>query len=372
MDLDYDRFKLFVGGIGKETSEEALKQHFSRYGVVLEAVVAKDKVTGVSRGFGFVRFAKDYDVVKALKDTHFILGKSVDVRKAIRRHEFIYQNRFSIPLLEGKVQHQQNNGGLHEMPSNGMMPSNGTATHRTKKIFVGGLSSSTTEEEFRSYFEKFGRTTDVVVMHDGVTNRPRGFGFVTYDSEKSVEVVMKSSFHELSDKRVEVKSAIPKEGIQSNNGNLNVPPTYSSFQPTPYVPEQNGYGMVLQYAPVFGYHQSVQAPQYPYGYQFTAQVPNVPWNNLVVQPTGFYCPPPPPPPPPPPTNTLGYLPYMNGFDFSGTRIPGYNPVPWPVTGDAAGGLIHQFGDLKLGVASQAHQRMSGGNMGNPLQNGRYR
>ncbi|XP_010511066.1 PREDICTED: RNA-binding protein 1-like [Camelina sativa] len=385
--MAYDRFKLFVGGIGKETSEEALKQHFSRYGVVLEAVVAKDKVTGVSRGFGFVRFAKDYDVVKALKDTHFILGKSVDVRKAIRKHEWIYQNAFSMPLLEGKGQQQQSNGGFHEMtsngmmrsngmmpsngtmPSNGMMPRNGTATHTTKKIFVGGLSSNTTEEEFRNYFERFGQTTDVVVMHDAVTNRPRGFGFVTYDSENSVDVVMQSNFHELSDKRVEVKRAIPKEGIQSNNGNLNVPPTYSSFQPTPCVPEQNGYGMVVQYAPVFGYHQSVQAAQYPYGYQFTAQVPNVPWNNLVVQPTGFYCP---PPPPPPPTNTLGYLPYMNGFDLLGTSILGYNPVPWPVTGDTAGGLIHQFGGLKLGVASQAHQRMSGGNMGNPLQNGAYR
>lgn len=79
MDMDYDRFKLFVGGIGKETSEEALKQYFSRYGLVLGAVVAKDKVTGISRGFGFVRFANDYDVAKALSDTHFILGKPVSV-----------------------------------------------------------------------------------------------------------------------------------------------------------------------------------------------------------------------------------------------------------------------------------------------------
>jgi RNA-binding protein Musashi len=77
--MDYDRYKLFVGGIAKETSEEALKQYFSRYGAVLEAVVAKEKVTGKPRGFGFVRFANDCDVVKALRDTHFILGKPVSV-----------------------------------------------------------------------------------------------------------------------------------------------------------------------------------------------------------------------------------------------------------------------------------------------------
>ncbi|AAG27120.1 RNA binding protein [Arabidopsis thaliana] len=359
--MDYDRYKLFVGGIAKETSEEALKQYFSRYGAVLEAVVAKEKVTGKPRGFGFVRFANDCDVVKALRDTHFILGKPVDVRKAIRKHE-LYQQPFSMQFLERKV--QQMNGGLREMSSNGV-------TSRTKKIFVGGLSSNTTEEEFKSYFERFGRTTDVVVMHDGVTNRPRGFGFVTYDSEDSVEVVMQSNFHELSDKRVEVKRAIPKEGIQSNNGNaVNIPPSYSSFQATPYVPEQNGYGMVLQFPPpVFGYHHNVQAVQYPYGYQFTAQVANVSWNNPIMQPTGFYCAP--PHPTPPPTNNLGYIQYMNGFDLSGTNISGYNPLAWPVTGDAAGALIHQFVDLKLDVHSQAHQRMNGGNMGIPLQNGTY-
>ncbi|XP_006302405.2 RNA-binding protein 1 [Capsella rubella] len=358
--MDYDRYKLFVGGLGKETSEEALKQHFSRYGVVLGADIAKERASGKPRGFAFVRFANDYDVVRALKDTHCILGKYVDVRKAIRRHEMFYQP-FSMPYVESKV--KQNNGGLHEMPSNGN-------THRTKKIFVGGLSSNTTEEEFRSYFERFGRTTDVVVMHDGVTNRPRGFGFVTYDSENSVEVVMQSSFHELSDKRVEVKRAIPKEGIQSNNGNLNnVPPTYNSFQATPYVLEQNGYGMMVQYPPAFGYPHGVQTIHYPYGYQFTAQVPNVQWNNPVMQHPGFYCP---PPPPPPPTNTVGYLPYMNGFDHSGTNVPGYNHVAWPVTGNAAGAVIHQFQDLKLQVPSQAHQRMIGSNMGKPLQNGTYR
>lgn len=277
------------------------------------------------------------------------------MKKAIRKDEQLrFQQPSQFKLYEGKV--QQNNGGLYEMSSNGI-------NHRTKKIFVGGLSSTTTEEEFKTYFEKFGRTTDVVVMHDGVTNRPRGFGFVTFDSEDSVEVVMQSSFHELSDKRVEVKRAIPKEGIQSNNGNQNVPLKNDlSFQATPYVPEQNGYGMLVQqYPPAFGYHQGVQGFHYPYGYQFAAQVP---WNNPIMQPTGFYCPPPPPPPP---------LPYINGFDLSGMSIPGYNTVPWPVAGDGAGALIPQFEDLKLEVPSQAHKRINGGgNMGKPLQNGTYR
>lgn len=75
--MDCDRFKLFVGGIPRETSEESLKQHFSRYGAVLGALVAKERATGQPRGFGFVRFANAFDVDKALADSHFILGRAV-------------------------------------------------------------------------------------------------------------------------------------------------------------------------------------------------------------------------------------------------------------------------------------------------------
>src|SRR4051812_26859769 len=43
---------------------------------------------------------------------------------------------------------------------------------RTKKIFVGGLASTVTEADFRTYFEQFGTITDVVVMYDHNTQRP--------------------------------------------------------------------------------------------------------------------------------------------------------------------------------------------------------
>lgn len=82
---------------------------------------------------------------------------------------------------------------------------------RTKKIFVGGLASTLTESDFKKYFDQFGTITDVVVMHDHNTQRPRGFGFITYDSEEAVEKVLYKSFHELNGKMVEVKRAVPKE-----------------------------------------------------------------------------------------------------------------------------------------------------------------
>ncbi|XP_022876942.1 heterogeneous nuclear ribonucleoprotein 1-like [Olea europaea var. sylvestris] len=82
---------------------------------------------------------------------------------------------------------------------------------RTKKIFVGGLASTVTESNFKRYFDQFGMITDVVVMYDHNTQRPRGFGFITYDSEEAVDRVLFKTFHELKGKMVEVKRAVPKE-----------------------------------------------------------------------------------------------------------------------------------------------------------------
>lgn len=82
---------------------------------------------------------------------------------------------------------------------------------RTKKIFVGGLASTVTEADFKKYFDQFGTITDVVVMYDHNTQRPRGFGFITYDSEDAVDKALVNTFHELNGKLVEVKRAVPKE-----------------------------------------------------------------------------------------------------------------------------------------------------------------
>ncbi|KAK8495638.1 hypothetical protein V6N13_092858 [Hibiscus sabdariffa] len=58
---------------------------------------------------------------------------------------------------------------------------------RTRKIFVRGLASTVTESDFKKYFDQFGNITNDVVMYDHNTQRPRGFGFITYDSEEAVE-----------------------------------------------------------------------------------------------------------------------------------------------------------------------------------------
>ena len=52
-----------------------------------------------------------------------------------------------------------------------------------KKIYVGNLSFSTTEEMLRSLFEKYGPVESVNIVTDRDTGQPRGFGFVEMSND---------------------------------------------------------------------------------------------------------------------------------------------------------------------------------------------
>ena len=55
------------------------------------------------------------------------------------------------------------------------------------QIFVGGLSQQTGAEELRVYFESFGEVKEAFIKVDPVTNRGRGFGFVTFAEPDAID-----------------------------------------------------------------------------------------------------------------------------------------------------------------------------------------
>lgn len=79
--------KLFVGGLAWHTDENALRQKFEEFGAVEEAVVVKDRDTGRSRGFGFVRYGQESDAdaaIAAMNNVEFD-GRTIRVDKASDR-----------------------------------------------------------------------------------------------------------------------------------------------------------------------------------------------------------------------------------------------------------------------------------------------
>jgi RNA recognition motif-containing protein len=75
---------LFVTNISRVVKDEALKALFAEFGEVTSAKIIYDKMTGESKGFGFVEMLNDHqaiDAIKRLTNASFF-GKNLVVSKA--------------------------------------------------------------------------------------------------------------------------------------------------------------------------------------------------------------------------------------------------------------------------------------------------
>ena len=78
--------KVFVGGLSWGTDDNALHEHFSQCGEVVEARVITDRETGRSRGFGFVTFRDSESATSALEfDGESFDGRTIRVDYAQER-----------------------------------------------------------------------------------------------------------------------------------------------------------------------------------------------------------------------------------------------------------------------------------------------
>lgn len=70
--------KLFVGGLSYDTSEDVLRETFAKVGAVESAIIIKDKMSGRSKGFGFVEMTNDEEADKAIESLN---GADLEGRK---------------------------------------------------------------------------------------------------------------------------------------------------------------------------------------------------------------------------------------------------------------------------------------------------
>jgi RNA recognition motif-containing protein len=130
-----------------------------------------------------------------------------------------------------------------------------------------------TEEEFRTFFQRFGKLIDCIVMVDRDTNRSRGFGFVSYeDPEVAKELLAKGNDGrqpspesdavgrlEMRGKMIEIKAAQPRDVAPNrrhyNNRSMDQRRPSSS---TPSVPSMGAD------------HNATHSAFVPAGYEYTS------------------------------------------------------------------------------------------------------
>ena len=80
----------------------------------------------------------------------------------------------------------------------------------SKKLYVGNLPFSATEDEVRELFAQYGTVTSVSLITDRDTGNPRGFGFVEME-EGADEAISSLNNHEMGGRNLRVNEAKPRE-----------------------------------------------------------------------------------------------------------------------------------------------------------------
>lgn len=161
---------LIVLGISFKSTEDILRDYFEQFGT-LELCEIKHDSHGNSKGFGFIRFC-DYDAqTRVLKQReHEIDGRSCQVK--------IPESKFA------------GSGGIRA----------GTA----RKVFVARLPQSTTADDLRQYFSRFGPVSDVYMSQPF-----RSFAFVTFRDAESIPVLFTQN-HTINGTTIHIGAAEPK------------------------------------------------------------------------------------------------------------------------------------------------------------------
>jgi cold-inducible RNA-binding protein len=86
-------------------------------------------------------------------------------------------------------------------------------------VFVGNVSYDATENELQDLFAQHGTVTDVNLMVDRVTKKPRGFAFVSMESKEAAEAAIKAlNGADLRGRKLTVNEARPREERPPRSG----------------------------------------------------------------------------------------------------------------------------------------------------------
>jgi len=169
-----ERRKLYVAGVAWQTTDDGFYNLFARLGEVESALVMRDR-TARSRGFGFVTYKDAETADRVRKQSLTLDGRKLDLMPAVPKEQ---------------MQQSQD-------------------AKQSAKLYVAGISFDTDDTGLLTFFSRYGNVVSATVQRDRVSNRSRGFGFVTFDDPAVAEKVAQSKV-DWNGRSLEIRHAVPR------------------------------------------------------------------------------------------------------------------------------------------------------------------
>ncbi|XP_061339418.1 UBP1-associated protein 2C [Gastrolobium bilobum] len=184
-DPDVSQRKLFIRGLGWDTTTDGLRSLFSAFGLLEEAVVILDKATGKSKGYGFVTFRHVDGALLALREP----SKRIDGRVTVT-----------------------------QLAAAGNSGSNTNAADiALRKIYVANVPPDLPADKLLAHFSVYGEIEEGPLGFDKQTGKSKGFALFVYKTPEGAQAALLEPVKNVEGRQLNCKLAIT-DGKQGKRG----------------------------------------------------------------------------------------------------------------------------------------------------------
>ncbi|GAB4851831.1 UBP1-associated protein 2A [Ancistrocladus abbreviatus] len=191
--------KIFVHGLGWDTTADTLRSAFGQYGEIEDCKAVTDKVSGKSKGYGFILFKTRSGARKALKQPQ----KKIGNRMTACQLAAVGPVPSSAGAATGQAAQQQP-----------------VSEYTQRKIYVSNVSTELDPQKLTSFFAKFGEIEEGPLGLDKQTGKPKGFCLFVYKSIEGARKALEEPHKNFEGHILHCQKAIdgPKPGKQQQQG----------------------------------------------------------------------------------------------------------------------------------------------------------
>ncbi|KAI8899296.1 hypothetical protein BC833DRAFT_586317 [Globomyces pollinis-pini] len=237
-------YSVFVGDLGPEVTDVMLLELFqTRFTSIRSAKVVTDVNTGISKGYGFVRFGDEREQQQSMLEMKGQVCGSRPIRISMatpkNRLGFVQNTPPATPLMADAKQYSTIPPGIDYASNPGFIPLASyppypyTFDQTNTTVFVGGLDPQVTEAELGKHFLPFGDISYVKV--------PAGMrcGFVSFRYRSSAEMaIQQMAGHKIGNSQIRLSwgnSPYPSYPYPIYNM---PPPGYGDYATIPYTDQE--------------------------------------------------------------------------------------------------------------------------------------
>ena len=178
--------QVFIKGISPEITEEELKDYINK-----KAPLIKYKnirlvldLNGKNKGFAFVDFETQNEAKKFI-DTMNSDNSNIKLKNSVLISAFC------------------------------LSPKSGKNDKRT--LFINNLPFDVEKEQIKNVFNNFGNILDIRIIYNPQTQKPRGYGYVEFEDENSVDIIINSDKNfEINGRKIMVSKSISVEKLRNS------------------------------------------------------------------------------------------------------------------------------------------------------------